>query len=157
MTNYCVANKIDTVVIGYIKGWKNKTDMGKKNNQNFVNIPFLNIINKIKYKLYRKKIKLILTNESYTSKCDALAGESVERHIKYKGKRIKRGLYRSKYKNTLINADINAAINIYRKTFACKNKFIKKIRSMSKKLQQITKITLKQSPLEINQLKKLGF
>ena len=146
MTNYCIANKIDTVIIGYIKGWKNKINMGTKNNQNFYGIPFLNIINKMKYKLYRKNIKLILSNESYTSKCDALSNESICFHKKYKGKRVKRGLFKSKYKKTYINADLNGAINIYRKTFGLeKNKgkaFNKLLKKQIKKLHKIYKITV---------------
>ena len=58
--------------------------------------------------------KLVITEESYTSKCDALALEKICYHEKYLGKRIKRGLYASS-KGILINADINAAINIMRK------------------------------------------
>jgi len=122
------------------------TNMGKRNNQNFYNIPFLNIINKMKYKLHQNKIKLILINESYTSKCDALKGEEVCKHKKYKGSRIKRGLFKSAYKSTLINADLNAAINIYRKFTKLKKlkelQFIKKIRKQIGRLQQIKKITI---------------
>ena len=147
LTKYCIDNKIDTVLIGYIKGWKQHINMGSKNNQNFAYIPFYNIINKLKYKLYQFGIKILLHNESYTSKCDALNGEMVGPHNKYDGKRIKRGLFRSKYKKTLINADINGAINIYRKAFLTSKKkndlftiFIRKIR---KKLQQVKKYTLK--------------
>ena len=100
----------------------------------------------MKYKLYQNKIKLILTNESYTSKCDALKGEEVCKHKKYKGRRVKRGLFKSAYRSTFINADLNVAINIYRR-FAKLNKmkerqFTKKIRKQVGRLQQIKKITI---------------
>ena len=147
MVNYCIANKIDTVIVGYIKGWKQKCEMGKKTNQNFVQVPFLTMINKLKYKLYREGIQLLLQNESYTSKCDALSNETVRRHKKYSGKRIKRGLFKSGYKKTLINADVNAAINIYRKTFDLMRKlgkkFNKTLKNQIKKLQQVRKVTVK--------------
>ena len=54
------------------------------------------------------------TEESYTSKCDALALEEIKRHDTYKGERVKRGLFRSD-DGTFLNADINGAINIMRK------------------------------------------
>ena len=61
-------------------------------------------------------IKLIETEESYTSKCDALTKEMIEKHEVYQGKRIKRGLYQSSV-GKLINADVNGALNIMRKVF----------------------------------------
>lgn len=61
-------------------------------------------------------IKLIETEESYTSKCDALAMETIERQEVYQGKRIMRGLYQSSV-GRLINADVNGALNIMRKVF----------------------------------------
>ena len=57
---------------------------------------------------------MVETNESYTSKVDALAGETVGRHVKYLGKRTRRGLFQSSTGYN-INADINGAINILRK------------------------------------------
>ncbi len=59
-------------------------------------------------------INVISNEESYTSKCDALALEEVRKHDTYLGKRVKRGLFRSSIGKT-INADVNGAINILRK------------------------------------------
>ena len=145
-TTYCIVNKIDTVIVGYLKNWKQKCNLGKVTNQNFVQLPFLSLINKMKYKLNRNKIKLILQNEGYTSKCDALSNESITKHKKYKGTRIKRGLYRSGYKNILINADLNASINIYRKAFnfgGLDGKILNKVlKKKINRLQQIRKIKM---------------
>ena len=55
-----------------------------------------------------------MNEESYTSKCDSLALESIENHEIYLSKRIKRGLFQSSV-GKLINADINGALNIMRK------------------------------------------
>ena len=52
--------------------------------------------------------------ESYTSKCDALAKEEIGKHESYLGKRVKRGLFRSST-GRYINADVNGAVNILRK------------------------------------------
>lgn len=57
---------------------------------------------------------MIFTEESYTSKCSFLDSEPLRKHSIYKGKRIKRGLFRSA-KKKLINADLNASLNILRK------------------------------------------
>jgi len=110
----CIEYKNKNIVLGYNKGWKNKINMGKKNNQKFVQIPYLNFIKKIESKCNIYNINLILQEESYTSKCSFINKEKIKKHDKYLGKRIKRGLYKSK-EGILINADINAAGNILRK------------------------------------------
>ena len=113
LINFCTDNNIGTIIIGYNKEIKTNINLGKKNNQNFVNIPFESLIEKIKYKAELQGIDLIMQEESYTSKCDALSLESIEKHEIYSGKRIKRGLF-SSGSGKLINADINGAINIAR-------------------------------------------
>ena len=79
-------------------------------------IPYETLIGYLKYKCEMNGIKLIGTEESYTSKCDALAKETIEKHDVYQGKRIRRGLYQSSV-GKLINADVNGALNIMRKVF----------------------------------------
>jgi len=111
---YCLNNNIRNIVIGKNKQWKSKINIGKRNNQNFVNIPHTKFIEYLKYKAKLNGIKLIETEESYTSKCDSLSLETIQKHDKYSGKRVKRGLFQSSI-GKLINADINGAINILRK------------------------------------------
>ena len=115
----CKENNVNLVILGYTKGWKNKVNIGKINNQNFVDIPYLQLKSMLSYKLRLNKIKLMERNESYTSKCDSLANERVGWHKKYSGKRVHRGLFQSK-KGYKLNADVNAAINIFRKVFNVK-------------------------------------
>lgn len=112
--NYCIENNIGTITIGYNKEWKQGINIGKSNNQKFVNIPHLKLLQKIEYKAELAGIKVMQHEESYTSKCDALALESVEKHEIYLGKRVKRGLFLSSVRK-LINADVNGSINIARK------------------------------------------
>ena len=69
---------------------------------------------KYKYKYKMIGINLVEQEESHTSKCDSLAFEEVKHHTKYKGSRIKRGLFLSSL-GKAINADINGALNILRK------------------------------------------
>lgn len=115
--NQLVSNQIGNLVIGYNPNWKQEINIGKKNNQNFVFIPFLNFVNMLKYKAEFYGISVKIITEEYTSKCSFLDNESIEKHEKYKGKRIKRGLFRSS-DNKIINADLNGSGNILRKAFS---------------------------------------
>ena len=112
--NQLVSKGIADVVVGYNKEWKQGINIGKVNNQNFVSIPHYRLLNMLTYKCELEGIALHITEESYTSKCSFLDSEAVCKHDVYKGKRIKRGLYRSS-QGTLINADVNGALNILQK------------------------------------------
>ena len=114
--NFCINNDIGNIVIGLNKGWKQDINLGKRNNQKFVEIPFSKLIDKISYKGKLIGINVQTTEESYTSKVDHLAFESLEGHDVYSGKRKKRGLFQSSV-NKLLNADVNGAIGIGRKVF----------------------------------------
>lgn len=112
--DYCIQHNIGTIVIGYNPEWKQKINLGKRNNQNFVQIPFYRLINMIKYKAEEIGIEIREQNESHTSKCSFLDEESVEHHDIYVGKRISRGLFRS-LNGIIINADVNGVLNIIKK------------------------------------------
>lgn len=114
IVNFLVSNNISTLVIGYNEEWKQNINLGRTNNQAFVNIPFLTFINQLDYKCKLEGINVILTEESYTSKCSFLDSESIEKHESYLGERIKRGLFKSA-KGKFINADLNGSLNILRK------------------------------------------
>lgn len=78
IVNKTIEHKIGTIVVGYNKGWKDSINIGKRNNQTFVQIPFDSLLQKLEYKCKQYGINLIIQEESYTSKCDALAMESIE-------------------------------------------------------------------------------
>jgi len=111
-----VQNQIDTIVIGRNKNWKQESVMSKKVNQNFVEIPHGLFIEKIKYKAENKGIKVIETEESYTSCTSFLDGEEPCEENKNKKRRIHRGLFKSN-KGVMINADLNGAYQIIKKVF----------------------------------------
>ena len=111
---FAVSNGITTMVVGKNVGWKQECNMSAVNNQNFVQIPHARFIDMISYKAKALGIAVILTEESYTSKCSFIDNEEMCHHEHYLGRRIKRGLFRSK-DGTLINADLNGALNIIRK------------------------------------------
>ena len=108
---------IHTIIIGQNKDWKQKSNMGKRNNQSFVSIPHSLLIKMIEYKANKHGIKVIVTEESYTSKASFVDGDDIPSYGEsnnnkyFSGKRIKRGLYRSS-QDWLINADVNGAANI---------------------------------------------
>ncbi len=109
-----VSNQISCLVIGKNDGWKQDINIGRKNNQNFCNIPYKRFIDMITYKALLCGIKTISHEESYTSKCSFLDLEEVKKHETYKGKRVKRGLFKASDGRT-INADVNGSYNILRK------------------------------------------
>ena len=114
IVNYLVLNHINTLVIGKNVGWKQNIDIGKRNNQNFVQIPFATFIEMLTYKCYLVGINVEIQQESYTSKCSFLDDEPICKHESYVGKRIKRGLFKSA-NGKLINADVNGSANILKK------------------------------------------
>ncbi len=114
--NHCLGNNIGRIVIGKNDGWKQEINIGKRNNQNFVLIPFNRLIHQIQYKAKLVGIEVTTIEEGYTSKCSALDLEKIGKHEDhaYAGKRVERGLFRTSF-GLLINADVNGALNILRK------------------------------------------
>ena len=115
LANYFDERDISKVIIGNNNGWKNGINIGKRNNQNFVNIPYARFINQLTYKCKILGITVITREESYTSKASFLDYDEMPNYKdgathKFSGKRIKRGLYKSTTRK--INADINGAYNI---------------------------------------------
>ncbi len=111
ITDILVSGKIGNLIIGKNKGWKQKINIGKRNNQNFVSVPHAEFADQLVYKGALVGINVVLNEESYTSKCSFLDHEPVEKHEKYAGRRIKRGLFRAGG-GILVNADVNGAYNI---------------------------------------------
>ena len=121
----CVDHQIATVVVGDITQSLNRINLGKRTNQNFVNLALGQLIDQLRYKLGSYGIKLVVTDESYTSKASFVDGDKLpkkynpqrKKPLTFSGQRVKRGLYRSQ-DGTLVNADVNGAYNILQKTEA---------------------------------------
>lgn len=118
---WCVENHIDTIIVGVNQDWKQGANMGPKNNQEFVSIPYAKFRWQLAYRVERAGIKIIEREESYTSRASFLDGDFIPTYgeagageVKFSGRRTSRGLYRSKNKTT-INADLNGSANIGRK------------------------------------------
>ena len=120
--NYCLENNIGTLVCGYNETFQRNSNIGKANNQTFVNIPFGKLREKLEYLCKLYSLRFVEQEESYTSKSsffdmDILPKFEVDKPQPYSflGKRIKRGLYQTS-KGYIFNADINGALNILRKS-----------------------------------------
>lgn len=105
------ANSYNTLFIGKNRGWKDGVHLSKINNQNFVSIPYNTLIQMLTYKCNLAGIKVVVVNESYTSKCSFLDQEKICKHKIYQGKRKTRGLFITA-SGIKINADVNGSLNI---------------------------------------------
>lgn len=114
VVDWCIKHNIGQIVVGHNNNWKQNINIGRRNNQNFVSIPFDTIIQKLLYKLEEVGITLKEQEESHTSKCSFLDNEPIEHHNKYLGKRIIRSLFRSA-KGIIIHSDVNGGYNIVKK------------------------------------------
>jgi putative transposase len=117
---WCVENRIDTIVMGDNLFWKQKVNIGHKNNQEFVQIPFDRMKRILEYQAERNGIRILRQEESYTSKANFLGKDQMPVYEKddnscsFTGTRIHRGLYRTDT-GEIINADVNGSANIMRK------------------------------------------
>ena len=126
LVNHLDSYNIDTVIFGHNIGQKQDINLGKVTNQNFVQIPFTQLMKQLQYKCELRGIRFITTEESYTSKCSFLDEEEIKKHSSYKGKRVERGLFEVS-NGTLINVDVNGSLNIGRKYLTKVNMYTKEL------------------------------
>jgi putative transposase len=119
--NMLVKEGIGVLCIGKNDAWKQNSEMSKRTNQHFVQIPHARFISMLAYKAELVGIRVQITEESYTSKASLLDLDPLpvrkngnDTNYTFSGKRVKRGLYRAS-NGRYINADINGAGNIIRK------------------------------------------
>jgi putative transposase len=110
----CFDKDIKNVIVGELKDIKQEANLGKRTNQNFVQIPYHKFKQKLKSKCEIYGIKYTEVDEAYTSRTDALAFDKITKQEYGNSRRIKRGLYNSST-GVVLNADVNGAINIMRK------------------------------------------
>ncbi len=120
--DYLDSRGIGKLIIGQNPLWKQKVNNGKKNNQSFVYIPHTRLVEMLIYKGAMKGIKVVCSEESYTSKASFLSLDSLPTYgddgankVKFSGYRETRGMYKIKGKKVRINADVNGSYNIMRK------------------------------------------
>ena len=120
--DYCVANDIGTLVVGYNETFQRSSKIGKQNNQNFVNISYGRLRSKLKYLCELNSIVFEKQEESYTSKASFWDRDDIPvynadnpKEYQFSGSRIHRGLYETAGGKT-VNADVNGALNIMKKS-----------------------------------------
>lgn len=122
LINYCINNDIGTLVVGYNETFQRNSHIGKQNNQNFVNIPYGKLRDKLQYLCELNGITFVKQEESYTSKASFWDKDDIPvynadnpQEYEFSGNRIHRGMYKTKDGITF-NADVNGALNILRKS-----------------------------------------
>lgn len=120
--DYCIANDIGTLVVGYNETFQRSSNIGKQNNQNFVNISYGKLRNKLEYLCELNDIVFVKQEESYTSKASFWDKDDIPvynadnpKDYQFSGSRIHRGLYETASGKT-VNADVNGALNIMKKS-----------------------------------------
>ena len=120
--DYCIQNDIGTLVVGYNETFQRNSNIGKANNQNFVNIPYGKLREKLEYLCELNGIAFVKQEESYTSKASFWDKDTIPvynndnpKSYVFSGKRVYRGLYQCA-NGKRINADVNGALNILRKS-----------------------------------------
>ena len=113
--DFCMEHQCGTLILGVNLLWKQRSNMNKINNQNFVSMPITLLRTMITYKALNAGIRIIEQEESYTSKADLIANDRIptygvdDKDASFSGKRIKRGLYRCS-NGMILNADCQKAI-----------------------------------------------
>ena len=120
--NYCICNDIGVLVVGYNETFQRNANIGKANNQNFINIPYGKLREKLEYLCELNDINYVKQEESYTSKASFFDKDKIPvynadnpQEYKFSGNRIHRGMYQCA-NGQLINADVNGALNILHKS-----------------------------------------
>ena len=120
--DYCINNDIGTLIAGYNVTFQRNSHIGKQNNQNFVNIPYGRLRDKLAYMCELNGITYVEQEESYTSKASFWDKDNIPvynndnpKEYEFSGNRVHRGLYKTANGKTF-NADINGALNIMRKS-----------------------------------------
>ena len=135
IVDYCENHQINVIVFGWNKGQKQEVNMGSKTNQNFVQIPTAKVKDRLQQECDLRGWRFVEQDEAYTSKASFLDGDLLPVKVGEKpdnwqpsGNRIKRGLYRSAQGLTL-NADVNGAANIIRKSKVAIDSMIERVGS----------------------------
>lgn len=122
LIDYCITNKIGTLIVGYNETFQRNSRMSRQSNQNFVNIPYGKLREKLEYLCQLNGIHFMKQEESYTSKASFWDSDEIPvynndnpKEYSFSGRRIHRGMYQ-RSDGRCINADVNAALNILRKS-----------------------------------------
>lgn len=135
--------RVSKLIFGHNKGQKTEINIGKRNNQNFVNIPYNKLISYLEYKCEDAGIEFELQEESYTSKASFLSNDDIPTYVEgdstkysFSGTR-RRGIYTDNKHNLKIHSDVNGAYNIMRKNGIDLRKVQKSILKANKTIEPV--------------------
>ncbi|HEY9803143.1 MAG TPA: transposase [Leptolyngbyaceae cyanobacterium] len=117
VVNHCLDNRIGRIVFGWGQGIKQEVNLGKKRNQQFVQIPTARLKERIEQLCQQYGIEFVETEEANTSAASFVDGDTLPKHgekpdnWKSSGRRVKRGLFRTAM-NWYINADCNGVSHV---------------------------------------------
>lgn len=109
---HAIKQQVKEIILGYNEEFKD-INLSKAYNQWSKSIPIARLRDRILTIAKEVGILTKVINEAYTSRASYIDQDEI-RNDTFSGERIKRGLYKS-YHHILINADLNAALNILRK------------------------------------------
>lgn len=125
VVDYCLDNNISNIIIGCNEDFQQSSHMGKRNNRNFSFLPLGQLRKSLVWRCEANGITFIEQEESYTSKASFFDNDELPVYIKHEdrdkdyekpifsGDRLGR---RYICKNgSILNADVNGALNIMRK------------------------------------------
>jgi len=124
IVDFLVQKGVGTIIVGKNPLWKQEAGMGRRNNQNFVQIPHARFIDMLAYKASLVGIQVEVQEESYTSQASFVDLDPIPTYTPnddteyvFSGKRIGRRnrLYRTKDGHKIC-ADVNGSYNILRKS-----------------------------------------
>lgn len=116
--DHAIKEHVGSIMIGYNEGFKD-IRLSDQYNQMAKSIPIARLRDRIIYLAKSYEIETIVVDEAYTSKSSYIDKDELPKFTDkeincFSGKRVKRGMYVSKF-GLCINADLNAALNIMRK------------------------------------------
>lgn len=91
-----------------------KSKVRKGEQSKFCSNSFHKLLQDVRYKAELVGITVRFESEPFTSKCSFLDDEPIRRHQRYAGRRVSRGLFKTK-NGIIVNSDVNGAYNIIRK------------------------------------------
>ena len=113
--DFAVKKRIQTIVLGDLTGLRENNNLGHQTNQKLYAFPFKKMIEMIIYKAEEKGIGVIQLSEAYTSQTCCICQPYPEKQYAHKSNRKHRGLYVCDHCHSIINADVNGAINLSKK------------------------------------------
>lgn len=111
---YIIDNGIDIVIVGYSANWEKSGRLGGKADSQLIVAFLYSIVKRLEKRCKRRGIKFVIESEEFTSRCSFIDDEVIAKHDEYMGVRKTRRDFITK-DGIVINADVNASLNIAKK------------------------------------------